>query len=712
MHRQRSIRRRVASRIFLGVAATVGALAGAVIAVAFFSGTSPAETNTFTAAAVDHITISPSSSTITAGGSQSYTVAAFDVSNNSFGDVTASSTFAISPNGSCTGSGCTANVSGAHTVTATFWGLTATSTLTVNPSTATHVVFAPSPSNSNAAAAFSTQPKVAVEDQFNNVVTGSSASIMLAINTQPATGATLSCASNPLSASSGVASFSGCEITGTAGSYTLAATSAPLTSATSSPFTISTALSVSPSGGTVATPNVTLTGNGYTGGKSITTVTFAGVTLPVTPATPTVAANGSWTATFTVPASSNGAQTITAADDATTPLSASTTFTVNASLTVLPTSGIVGANGVMLTGNGYTAGKSITTVTFSGTTLTVTPAIPSVATNGTWTATFTVPASSHGSQTITAADNATVPASASTSFTVNAALTVVPTSGRMGATVTLTGSGYTAGKSVTNVAFGGSPLTISPATPTVNGTGGWTATFTVPNVSTGAKSVSASDNATSPVTASTTFTVTAAVTQTLIGHTVTTSATVTVPGVATTSGATELILIYSESGASGNAINSITGPFSGTPTQITTQVVAGKASVFAWLASGNATTGPVTINMSKANDVTVVDVVQLSGNNLTTPIAQSTTGSGTGTTATSTLTTPAVGNAEIAFFATTPNTTLTTPSAFAQIDDNSGTNFSGFNAMSVYDGDAQTTATSTVGASQAWATIALEIAHS
>ena len=163
MHRNRPLRRRLVLRILLGFAATACALAGAVIAFAFFSATSPAETNTFTAAAVDHITITPSSSTITAGGSQSYVVTAFDVSNNSFGDVTASTSFAISPDGSCTGSGCTTNVSGPHTVTATFWGLTATSSLTVNPSTATHLAFSPSPGNANAAAVFSVQPKVAVE---------------------------------------------------------------------------------------------------------------------------------------------------------------------------------------------------------------------------------------------------------------------------------------------------------------------------------------------------------------------------------------------------------------------------------------------------------------------------------------------------------------------------------------------------------------------
>ena len=61
----------------------------------------------------------------------------------------------------------------------------------------------------------------------------------LAIAAQPGSGATLSCTSNPVTASAGVASFAGCKITGKAGNYTLRATSSGLTSATSSRFRIS-----------------------------------------------------------------------------------------------------------------------------------------------------------------------------------------------------------------------------------------------------------------------------------------------------------------------------------------------------------------------------------------------------------------------------------------------------------------------------------------
>jgi Carbohydrate binding domain len=85
-----------------------------------------------TAGSLDHIVISPANATISAGGSQAYTAEGFDSSNNSIGDVTAFTTFSISPNGSCTGSVCTANAGGPHTVTGNDGGKTDTASLTVS----------------------------------------------------------------------------------------------------------------------------------------------------------------------------------------------------------------------------------------------------------------------------------------------------------------------------------------------------------------------------------------------------------------------------------------------------------------------------------------------------------------------------------------------------------------------------------------------------
>ena len=85
---------------------------------------------------------------------------------------------------------------------------------------------------------------------------------------------------------------------------------------------------MAPTNGTVVTPACTLTGTGYTAGKTVTTnngVTFAGAALTIN-ATQTVSASGGWSATFTVPSATNGAKTVVATDSG--GANASTSFTV------------------------------------------------------------------------------------------------------------------------------------------------------------------------------------------------------------------------------------------------------------------------------------------------------------------------------------------------------------------------------------------------
>ncbi len=97
-------------------------------------------------------------------------------------------------------------------------------------------MFTTSPGNSTNGVNFTNQPVVKVEDSGGNVVS-SSASITLT----PSSG-TLSCTTNPLNATSGVASFAGCNLVGTATSgYSVSAAATGLTGATSSPtFSLAT----------------------------------------------------------------------------------------------------------------------------------------------------------------------------------------------------------------------------------------------------------------------------------------------------------------------------------------------------------------------------------------------------------------------------------------------------------------------------------------
>ena len=129
---------------------------------------------------------------------------------------------------------------GSYTLKATDGSLTpaTSSTFSVTVGAAAQLVFTTQPGGGSSGIAWSAQPKVSVEDSGGNVVTGNSSAVILAIASQPGSGATLSCTKNPVTASGGVASFAGCKITGRGGSYTLKATDGSLASATSSSFRI------------------------------------------------------------------------------------------------------------------------------------------------------------------------------------------------------------------------------------------------------------------------------------------------------------------------------------------------------------------------------------------------------------------------------------------------------------------------------------------
>lgn len=98
------------------------------------------------------------------------------------------------------------------------------------------LAFTQQPSNSTGGVAFSTQPQITIQDSCDNTVTGATDSITLAIGTNPGSG-TLS-GTKTISASAGVATFSGLNIDKAGGGYTLVATASGLTTAYSNGFTV------------------------------------------------------------------------------------------------------------------------------------------------------------------------------------------------------------------------------------------------------------------------------------------------------------------------------------------------------------------------------------------------------------------------------------------------------------------------------------------
>ncbi|MFC2057088.1 beta strand repeat-containing protein [Chloroflexota bacterium] len=106
---------------------------------------------TVTVGALDDIELSPSTSTITADDTQTYTVEAFDLDDNSRGDVTASANFSISPSA---GGSWAANVytpevvsPGSWTVTTMYGGKSDTASLTVDLGVLHHVDISPASAN-------------------------------------------------------------------------------------------------------------------------------------------------------------------------------------------------------------------------------------------------------------------------------------------------------------------------------------------------------------------------------------------------------------------------------------------------------------------------------------------------------------------------------------------------------------------------------------
>ena len=168
-------------------------------------------------------------------------------------------------------------------------------------------------------------------------------------------------------------------------------------------------ISINPTSGTVLT-SVTVTGNGFDPISTVA-ITFGGSTVDTV--TPT--SSGGFTATFNVPFDSSiGDQTVKATQGSN---SASKTFKVtalvNPIIVLKPTTGPAGTS-VTVTGAGFDASSTIT-IKFDGNTIATTPSTVTHTPAGLFTATFNVPSSSNGDQTVAASQGSN---SASETFTV------------------------------------------------------------------------------------------------------------------------------------------------------------------------------------------------------------------------------------------------------------------------------------------------------
>jgi hypothetical protein len=324
-------------------------------------------------------------------------------------------------------------VAGGPTITATDAAAVLTSATqveTVNATVANKLAFTTPPvGNVSEGTNFFKSPAVSIEDTFGNVVTTDTGSVTLAAASYSAAGGggttqgSLSCSSTlTVAGVSGVAHFTGCQITGNAaaGTYTLSATRSGLTTVVSGNVVIN-AGAASAAQSTLTPTSSSIVANGTstevltvqakdtngnnlsTGGATVTITKSSGTgtigtvtdhgdgTYTATVTSPTATGSGTFVATFGGSSVSSGGGSQT---------QATVTYTAGAfsaaKSTLTPTSSSIAANGVstqVLTvqakdanGNSLSTGGATVTITKSSGTGT----ISSVTDNGTGTYTATV----------------------------------------------------------------------------------------------------------------------------------------------------------------------------------------------------------------------------------------------------------------------------------------------------------------------------------
>src|ERR1700680_4727862 len=201
--------------------------------------------------------------------------------------------------------------------------------------------------------------------------------------------------------------------------------------------------SLSPTSGAVGAA-VTITGTNFGSTQGTSTVKFNGTTATVT----------SWSATSIATTVPSGATTGNVVVHASGVDSNGSTFTVFPSISSLsPTSGAVGAS-ITIAGLNFGSTQGTSTVKFNGTTATVTS----------WSATSIVATVPNGATTGNVVVMVGGKASNGSSFTVVAAPNITslsPTSGAVGAAVTITGTNFGSTQGTSTVKFNGATATVT-----------------------------------------------------------------------------------------------------------------------------------------------------------------------------------------------------------------------------------------------------------
>jgi len=263
------------------------------------------------------------------------------------------------------------------------------------------------------------------------------------------------------------------------GQYQVTVTTGALDTSNTALFTITPEITLGTSSGPVGT-QVAVNGRGFYANSDVTLL-FDGRTM----ATVQALTYGSFfNAVITVPASTKGTHTITAFD--TIGSTSGVSFSVLPSINVTNTNVGVGDQ-IAINGNGFAASSNITIYWDGGA---VGGISATTSASGSFTSNFTIPPSSRGQHTIRARDASAN--SASTILTVAQKMTLSPTTGSTGDSITIAGTGFSANRQLT-ILYDGAPIATSPSSFFTDSSGSFTASFIVPAGRAGTYRVEASD---------------------------------------------------------------------------------------------------------------------------------------------------------------------------------------------------------------------------
>ena len=228
---------------------------------------------------------------------------------------------------------------------------------------------------------------------------------------------------------------------------------------------------------------VTATGTGFSANERAISVTMGQETVA---SGISANANGSWSASLTVPSLPAGSHTVQASGSLTSRTNVPTvTLTLGAVVSLDRSSGPPGTS-LKVSGSGFRSRDSVAVTIGDG----LADAVVSADAQGAWTFDMQVPTTASGRIVISATGASG--RSIETGFTVRSAVSLSQPSGSPGSSVTIEGTGFRANADGISIKFGSTVV----ASASANAQGAWTRTFTVPPSPAGTYSVDISGSST------------------------------------------------------------------------------------------------------------------------------------------------------------------------------------------------------------------------